>query len=249
MINFAMSRGNVHVTRLRAVVAAVVLASAVAGCGSGDRADGKEPADKPTAARPSTGDTGSAKAETLAADPGTRYTTVAVPTMEGLVCDEGDGGFHFGSDLDMSITGDDDLKEIKDDGQDVADEVSCFGSPRNVLRKGTMSASAPTFTARTNLYENVPDPTASLNRIFDASMDLAKDYGRNPTGAPKTVTSSSLVVKCRQNVTDTFPMTTCLWANYGAAGVLDFFPFDDQYIPVDSAARLTQDFVAGALKK
>ncbi|WP_369148209.1 hypothetical protein [Streptomyces sp. R44] len=234
--------------RVRTAVAAVVLATAVAGCGSGDPADAERPQDKPSTA-PATGGPERPAAQKLAADPGTRYTTVAVPTMEGLVCDEGDGGFHFGSDLDMTVTGDDGLKEIEDDGQEVADEVSCFGSPRNVLRKGTMSASAPTFTARTHLYENVPDPTGSLDRIFDASMNLAKDYGRNLTGAPKTVTSSSLVVKCRQNVTDTFPMTTCLWANYGAAGVLDFFPFDDQHIPVDSAARLTQDFVAGALKK
>ncbi|WP_143060211.1 hypothetical protein [Streptomyces sp. TLI_105] len=235
-------------TRLRTVVAAVVLMSAAAGCGSGEPADGTRQADKPPA-ESSAGGTGRPKTEKLAADPGTRYTTVVVPAMEELVCDEGDGGFHFGSDLDMTVTGDDGLKEIEDDGGDVADEVSCFGSPRNVLRKGTMSASAPVFTARTHLYENVPDPTASLNRVFDASMNLAKDYGRNLTGAPKTVTSSSLVVRCRQNVTDTFPMTTCLWANYGAVGVLDFFPFDDQYIPIDSAASLTQDFVAGALKK
>ncbi|MGW8763389.1 hypothetical protein ACWGN5_12910 [Streptomyces sp. NPDC055815] len=234
--------------RVRAAVAAVVLATAVAGCGSGAPADDTRPQDKPSAA-PATGGPERPAAQKLAADNGTRYTTVAVPTMEGLVCDEGDGGFHFGSDLDMIVTGDDGLKEIEDDGQDVADEVSCFGSPRTVLRKGTLSASAPTFTARTHLYENVPDPAASLDRIFDASMNLAKDYGRNLTGAPKTVTSDSLVVKCRQNVTDTFPMTTCLWANHGAAGVLDFFPFDDQYIPVDSAAGLTQDFVAGALRK
>ncbi|WP_158718895.1 hypothetical protein [Streptomyces globisporus] len=235
-------------TRWRAVVAAVVLASAVAGCGSGEPADGTRQTGKPPA-EPAAGGAGRPKAGKLAADPGTRYTTVAVPALEGLVCDEGDGGFRFGSDLDMIVTGDDGLKEIEDDGQDVADEVSCFGSPRNVLRKGTMSASAPTFTARTHLYENVPDPSASLDRVFDASMNLAKDYGRDLTGEPETVTSASLVVKCRQNVTDTFPMTTCFWANYGAAGVLDFFPFDDQYVPVASAARLTQDFVAGALKK
>ncbi|MFE5597168.1 hypothetical protein [Streptomyces sp. NPDC056549] len=237
-------------TRWRTLAAAVVLASAVAGCGSGEPADGKGPAGKPADAAPTSGAPGSGStAGKLAADPGTRYTTVAVPAMEGLVCDEGDGGFHFGSDLDMTVTGDDALKESADDGQDVADEVSCFGSPRTVLRKGTMSASAPAFTARTHLYEDVPDPAASLDRIADASLDLAKDYGRNLTGEPETVTSASLVVKCRQNVTDTFPMTTCFWANYGAAGVLDFFPFGDQHIPVASAARLTQDFVAGALKK
>ncbi|MEV4429914.1 hypothetical protein AB0K23_32035 [Streptomyces sp. NPDC049602] len=234
-------------TRLRTVVAAVVLASAVTGCGSGETAGGTRSADNPAAAAPTTAGAEQTGTEKLAADPGIRYTTLAVPTMEGLVCDEGDGGFHFGSDLDMSITGDDGLKEIED--EDLTDEVSCFGSPRNVLRKGTMSASAPVFTARTNLYENVTDPIAALNRIFDASTKLATDYGRDFNGTGKTVTSSSLVVKCRQNVTDTFPMTTCLWANYGAAGVLDFFPFDDQYIPLDSAAAQTRAFVAGSLKK
>ncbi|MFF9851261.1 hypothetical protein [Streptomyces litmocidini] len=236
-------------TRLRTAVTAVVLAAAVTGCGADEPSDGARPADRSPAAEASAGDTGRAKAEELAADPGTRYTTVVVPPMQELVCDEGDGGFHFGSDLDMTVTGDDDLKEIEDDGGDVADEVSCFGSPRNVLRKGTMSASAPVFTARTHLYEDVKDPPAALNRIFDASTKLETGYGRNFHGDTKTVTSGALVVKCRQNVTDTFPMTTCFWANYGAAGVLDFFPFDDQYVPIASAASRTQEFVAGALKE
>ncbi|WP_190156129.1 hypothetical protein [Streptomyces litmocidini] len=235
-------------TRWRTAVAAVVLAAAATGCGTGEPSDAARSADR-SPAEASAGGTGRAKAEELAADPGTRYTTVAVPTMEELVCDEGDGGFRFGSDLDMRVTGDDGLKEIEDGGGDVADEVSCFGSPRNVLRKGTMSASAPVFTARTDLYEDVKDPTAALNRIFDASTRLATGYGRNFHGATKTVTSGTLVVKCRQNVTDTFPMTTCFWANYGAAGVLDFFPFDDQYVPIESAAARTQEFVAGALKE
>ncbi|MEU0403119.1 hypothetical protein ABZ318_23355 [Streptomyces sp. NPDC006197] len=249
MIDFAISRGNVHMTRLRTAVATVVLAAAVTACGAGDPSDDARPADKSPAADASAGDAGQAKAEKLAADPGTRYTTVVVPPMQELVCDEGDGGFHFGSGLDMRVNGDDDLKEIEDDGGDVADEVSCFGSPRNILRKGTMSASAPVFTARTNLYEDVKDPAATLNRIFDASAKGATEDGRDFHGDTKTVTSSTLVVKCRQNVTDTFPMTTCLWANYGAAGVLDFFPFDDQYVPIESAASRTQEFVAGALKK
>ncbi|WP_159041686.1 hypothetical protein [Streptomyces aureus] len=253
-------------SRFRAVVASVVLASSVAvtltGCGSTDPVDAKAsterpPAGKASAGQPSGGgpatgggEGGAAPAvEKLAADPGTRYTAIAVPELEGLVCDEGDGGFHYGSDLDMIVTGDDGLKEIEGDSQDTADEVSCFGSPRNVLRKGTMSASAPMFTARTNLYENVPDPTAALNRIFDGSVALATDYGRDFTGEPRTFTSGALVVKCRQNVTDTFPMTTCFWANYGAAGVVDFFPADAEYIPIASAVPWTRAFVAGALRK
>ncbi|WP_406065003.1 hypothetical protein OG462_37940 [Streptomyces sp. NBC_01077] len=250
--------------RFRAVVASVVLVSSVAvtlaGCGSAEPSDDTAPAGKPSAGKASAGQSSgggtttgggeagnSPSAEKLAADPGTRYTAIVVPALEGLVCDEGDGGFHYGSGLDMSITGDDDLKEIEGDSHDVADEVSCFGSPRNVLRKGTMSASAPMFTARTNLYERVTDPTAALNRIFAASVELETGYGRNFTGKAKTVTDSTLVVKCQQNVTDTFPMTTCLWANYGAVGSVDFFPADDQYIPIESAVPWTRSFVAGAL--
>ncbi|MFF3838855.1 hypothetical protein [Streptomyces sp. NPDC001930] len=247
-------------------MASVALASSVAvtltGCGSAQPPDAEGAAGQPAAGKASAGQssgggpaTGGGEGGTspadgkLAADPGTRYTAIAVPELEGLVCDEGDGGFHYGSDLDMHVDGDDDLKEIKGDSQDIADEVSCYGSPRNVLRKGTMSASAPMFTARTNLYENVPDPAAALNRIFDASVDLATGYGRTFTGKPRTATSGTLVVKCRQNVTDTFPMTTCFWADYGAAGVVDFFPADTQYIPIDSAVPWTRAFVAGALRK
>ncbi|MER5963433.1 hypothetical protein [Streptomyces sp. NPDC002057] len=248
-------------SRVRAVVAAVVLVSAVAGCGAGDPVDAKPPAGRPTADAPSAAPSSAASAVAdvenekpspagkLGADPGTRYRAIAVPALEGQVCDEGDGGFHYGSDLDMIVSGDDDLKRIEGDSQDLADEVSCFGSPRNVLRMGSMSATTPTFTARTTLYEQVADPVAALNRIFDASVELATGYGRDFNGEAKVVTSDTLVVKCRQNVTNTFPMTTCFWANYGAAGVVDFFPANgEQYVPIDSAVPWTQDFVAGALR-
>ncbi|KQX54718.1 hypothetical protein ASE09_32205 [Streptomyces sp. Root66D1] len=239
-------------------MAAVVLVAAVTGCGSGTSPDGTGAAGTasnggPAGAATRTGQPSGAGAgpadEKLAADPGVRYKVIAVPELEGLVCDEGDGGFHYGSDLDMSVTGDDALEEVEGDSQDLADEVSCFGSRRNVLSKGRISAAAPMFTARTHLYENVPDPAAALNAIFDASVDQATGYGRNFTGKPRTATSATLVVKCRQNVTDTFPMTTCFWANYGAAGVVDFFPADGQYLPIDSAVPWTRDFVAGALRK
>ncbi|GGV13161.1 hypothetical protein GCM10010260_60150 [Streptomyces filipinensis] len=220
-------------------MAVLAVAATVAGCGSGKEADGNPKASDKAA---------SPTAEKLAADPGIRYTKVVPPAMEGLVCDEGDGGFRFGSDLDIGVYGDDGLKEIADDSGDVADEISCFGSPRIVLRKGTRSASAPTFTARTTLYENVPDPTASLAKIFDHSMKLSVSYGRNLTGKPQISTSRSMVAKCQQNVTDTFPMTTCFWANYRAVGAVDFFPPDGQYVPIASAAALTKDFVGRALK-
>ncbi|MEU1286131.1 hypothetical protein [Kitasatospora sp. NPDC005856] len=78
-------------------------------------------------------------------------------------------------------------------------------------------------------------------------MDLEKGYGRNPVGEPKTFTTKELVVKCRQNVSDTFPMTTCFWANYGAISVVDFFPPDGKHVPVDEAAARTHKFAVGAL--
>ncbi|MFF8376075.1 hypothetical protein ACF07V_08105 [Streptomyces sp. NPDC015661] len=56
--------------RVGTVVAAVVLAGALAGCGSGTPADGTRPADKPASAQPFTGDTGDsgrAQGEKLAA--------------------------------------------------------------------------------------------------------------------------------------------------------------------------------------
>lgn len=222
----------------RATAAVIAVGAVVVGCGSDTQADRSSKA---------SGKAESATVQKLAADPGIRYTKVVVPAMEGLVCDEGDGGFRFGSDLDMGVYGDDGLKEI-DGGSDVAGEVSCFGSPRIILRKGTLSVSAPTFTARTTLYEKVAAPTASLDKIFNHSMQLSEGYGRNLIGKPQAVTSRTLATKCQKNVTDTFPMTTCFWANYGAVGTLDFFPPDGQYVPIESAAALTKGFVTGALR-
>ncbi|WP_329124523.1 hypothetical protein [Streptomyces sp. NBC_01353] len=230
-------------------MATMAVGAVVVGCGSSGSGGSGGSATEPSAVRADQSSSPTAAtAEKLAADSGVRYGGIGVPeAIEGLVCDEGDGGFRFGSDLDIRVSSDDGLKELEG-GEDVADEVSCFGSPRIILRKGTMAASAPVFTARTNLYEQVADPAASLNTIFERTVRLEEGYGRNFTGEPRTFTSPTLVVTCQQNVTDTFPMTTCFWANYGAAGVLDFFPPDGQRVPIESAVRLTKDFVVGALK-
>ncbi|MDN3297327.1 hypothetical protein QWM81_25445 [Streptomyces ficellus] len=221
------------------MAAVVAVGTIVVGCGSGKQPDG-EPSAPAKAAPPAQ--------EKLAADPGIRYEKAVVPAMEGLVCDEGDGGFRFGQGLDISVSGDDGLKEVADEADDHADEISCSGSPRITLREGTASASVPDFTARTNLYDKVADPTASLDEIFEQSMSLSKSYGRDLIGEPRAFTSRTLVVKCGHNTADTLPMTTCFWANYGAAGVVDFFPPQGQHVPMESAAALTKNFVAGALK-
>ncbi|MEX2980897.1 hypothetical protein [Streptomyces sp. C36] len=209
---------------LAAVMAVGVLA---AGCGSGG--DGKN-------ALP--------KADKLAADTGTRYKELSAPTLDGMTCDKGDGGFHFGSDLDMLVAGDDDLPKVKDAGED---QISCFGATRITLGKGGRQATVPHLTTRTTLYDKVADPTAALDKVFSHTMDLEKGYGRNPVGSPQAFTTKELVLKCRQNVTDTFPMTTCFWANYGAVGVVDFFPPEGKHVPVDEAAAQTYKFAMGAL--
>ncbi|GHG79113.1 hypothetical protein [Streptomyces griseocarneus] len=210
---------------LAAVIAAGVLA---AGCGSGD---GDEKGGLP-------------KADKLAADNGARYKKLNVPALDGLTCDKGDGGFRFGSDRDMGVYGDDDLKEIEISDED---KVACFGASRITLTKGSRQATVPHFTTRTTLYEKVADPAASLDKVFEHTMHLEKGYGRTPVGEPKSFTTKDLVLKCRQNVSDTFPMTTCFWANYGAIGVVDFFPPDGKHVPVDEAAARTHKFALGIL--
>ncbi|WP_171171852.1 hypothetical protein [Streptomyces sp. I05A-00742] len=185
--------------------------------------------------------------DNLAADKGVRYQRIDVPKLDGLTCDRGDGDFHFGSDLDMHLTGEENLPARKDQDGKTSRTMSCFGNPRVTLSKGGMSATAPHLTARTRLYEKVADPTAAVNKVFDRSMKLSTGYGRSLVGAAKTFTTSKLVLKCQQNVTDSFPMTTCFWADYGALGVIDFFPSAGEHVPLDEAADRTKEFVAGAL--
>ncbi|MEU8922394.1 hypothetical protein AB0D10_15870 [Kitasatospora sp. NPDC048545] len=218
-----------------AVAAAVgVLAT---GCGS-DGGDGK--------GAPPKADKGALpKAEKLAADTGARYKAVGVPALDGMTCDKGNGGFHFGSDLDMLVAGDDGLPQVKQDSGD--DKVSCFAATRITLSKGGMRVTAPNLTTRTTLYERVADPAASLSAVFSHTMDLEKGYGRTPVGEPKSFSTKDVVVECQQNVSDTFPMTTCFWANYGAIGVVDFFPPDGRHLPVDEAAAQAHTFAVGAL--
>ncbi|MET8539082.1 hypothetical protein ABZW03_00265 [Kitasatospora sp. NPDC004799] len=213
--------------------AALVLGTLVAGCGSG-QGDGGEPAAAP-------------KAEKLAPDTGTRYTQVTVPQLDGLTCAEGNGGFKFGNDLDMGVYGVDDLPVLKIDGEEVDGKASCFGNPRITLSKGTHNATVPHLTARTSLFTQVADPQGALDKSFEHSMKLSKDYGRSLVGEPKAYSTKALVMKCQQNVTDGFPMTTCFWANYSGVGEIDFYPPNNQHVPLDQAAERTRAFATAAL--
>ncbi|MCG6499616.1 hypothetical protein [Kitasatospora sp. A2-31] len=224
--------------RNRGIAAAVLaLGALVAGCGSGGAGGGA--ATVTAAAAP--------KAEKLGPDPGTRYTRVDVPKLDGMTCAKGEGGFHFGSDLDMNVFGVDGLPAPAGaDGDDHTD-ASCFGNPRLRLSSGAHTATVPHFTARTKLFAAVADPRAALEESFEHTMKLSAGYGRERVGEARLFTTRALVVKCQHNVAATFPMTTCFWANYGAVGSIDFFPAGGEHLPLDQAAARTQAVAASAL--
>ncbi|SOB84623.1 hypothetical protein SAMN06272789_4880 [Streptomyces sp. 1331.2] len=213
--------------------AALVLGVLVAGCGS-SQGDGGKPAAAPTS-------------EKLGPDTGVRYTEATVPRLDGLTCTEGNGGFKYGDDLDMIVAGVDDLPALKEDKRDVEGTASCFGNPRITISKGRHSATVPHLTGKTSLFTAVADPQSALDKSFERSMKLSKDYGRSLVGEPKTYSTKALVMKCQQNVTDGFPMTTCFWANYSAVGEVDFYPPNNQHVPLDQAAERTRAFASGAL--
>ncbi len=233
MIVYGDTKGATHVRKWGIPAAALVLGVLVAGCGS-SQGDGGKPAAAP-------------KAEKLGPDTGTRYTKVAVPQLDGLTCSEGNGGFKFGDDLDMGVFGVDDLPALKDDEREVEGEDSCFGNPRITISKGTHSATVPHFTGRTDLFTKVADPQSALDASFEHSMKLAQSYGRSAVGEPKTYSTKTMVMKCQQNVTDGFPMTTCFWANYSAVGEVDFYPPNNQHVPLDQAAGQTRAFATAVL--
>ncbi|MBV6695841.1 hypothetical protein KV557_01715 [Kitasatospora aureofaciens] len=187
------------------------------------------------------------KAEKLQPDPGTRYSQVNVPQLNGLTCAQGNGGFHFGDDLDMHVFGTDDLPTRQGDQDDDHGTASCFGNPRIRLSKGPHTATVPHFTAKTVLFATVADPQGALDKSFKDTMELVEGYGRTPVGEPRSYSTKTLVMKCQQNITDTFPMTTCFWANYSAVGSLDFFPPNNEHVPLDQAAEQTRTFATAAL--
>ncbi|MEV7021444.1 hypothetical protein [Kitasatospora sp. NPDC093558] len=167
--------------------------------------------------------------------------------MDGLTCSEGNGGFHFGSDLDVHVFGVDDLPTREGGAEDDHGTASCFGSQRIRLSKGQFTTTVPHFTAKTRLFTAVADPQNALDRSFKHTMELLQGYGRKPVGDPKGYSTRTMVMKCQQNVTDTFPMTTCFWANYSAVGSIDFFPPNGEHVPLDQAAERTRTFATAAL--
>ncbi|MGW7027833.1 hypothetical protein ACWGFX_11695 [Streptomyces xanthophaeus] len=236
------------------IVGVTALALLAVGCGSGKDAVGTGAVGEGGTPGARSGDPAasalaapkpSQKTGELGADPGTRYTRVAFPQMEQLTCDEGDGGFRYGSGHDMRVSGVDELPARKDSTEGA--EISCFGFPRIKLSKGTRTAVAPDLVARTKLFDDVADPKDALEKAFEKSLP-ADDDDRVRVGGPTAVTTETLVMKCQENVADSFPMTTCLWANYGAVGAIDYFPPGGEHFSMHQAVERTKEFVGSALK-
>ncbi|MFG2749058.1 hypothetical protein [Streptomyces xanthophaeus] len=90
------------------------------------------------------------------------------------------------------------------------------------------------------------DPKDALEKAFEKSLP-ADDDDRVRVGEPTAVTTETLVMKCQENVADSFPMTTCLWANYGAVGAIDYFPPGGEHFSMHQAVERTKEFVGSPL--
>ncbi|UNZ15736.1 hypothetical protein [Streptomyces sp. 891-h] len=227
-------------TRRKAAAILAAVGVLTAGCGAGKAED---------EARGGGGKSKSPLApQKLAADTGKRYKQARIPHLPGMTCDEGDGGFRYGDGLDMGVFGDDGLKLQESDSEEKSFQASCFGAKRIVLTKGSVPATVPHLMGETKLYKRIADPKASLKKSFRYTMDLIGSYGRSMVGKPRTFTTKELVIECQKNVADNFPMTTCMWANYGALGVVDFYPPSGTHVPVAKAAERTRKFAASTLR-
>lgn len=68
-------------------------------------------------------------------------------------------------------------------------------------------------------------------------------------GEPEDFTTGDLAVQWQGSLAVSVPMTTCFWANYGAAGLVDSFPPACERLPLDETAAQTQEFVTAALAR
>ncbi|MCY0938428.1 hypothetical protein [Streptomyces sp. H34-S4] len=56
------------------------------------------------------------------------------------------------------------------------------------------------------------------------------------------------MITCQRSVADSFPKTTCFWADYGAVGAIDFFPPGGDHFSMLQAVERTKEFIGPALK-
>ncbi|MFD5618594.1 hypothetical protein [Streptomyces yangpuensis] len=215
----------------KGAVGVVGLALLLAGCG-GDASDPK-PGTEADPKAPK------AAAELLGKDTGIRYDKSQVPTVQNMTCDRKRGSTRYG----LSARTDESLPAHK--GEKDSEDYVCYGPDRISLAVGGRTVAAPHIAAEYDLYGAVPDPLKTVRTVYSAS--LAEEDERTLVGEPETVTTTTAAITCQKNVFETFPMTTCLWANHGAVGAVDFYPPAGRHPEIAEAVARTKELIATGL--
>ncbi|WKD31432.1 hypothetical protein [Streptomyces xanthophaeus] len=185
------------------------------------------------------GDASEPESETLGKDTGIRYDKSRVPTVRNMACDRKRGSVRYG----LSAHKDDSLPAHG--GKDDSEDYVCHGPDRISLAVEGRTVAVPHIAAEYDLYGAVPDPLKTVTSVYGKS--LAEDDERTLVGEAVTVTTRTAAITCQQNVWETFPMTTCLWANHGAVGAVDFFPPAGRHPEISEAVARTKELIATGL--
>ncbi|MFE9467681.1 hypothetical protein ACFYNW_29200 [Streptomyces virginiae] len=185
------------------------------------------------------GDVSGPESELLGKDTGIRYDKSQVPTVQNMTCDRKRGSIRYG----LNAHEDESLPEFK--GENGSEDYVCHGPERISLAIGGRTVAAPHIAAEYDLYGAVPDPLTTVKTVY--SKSLAEDAERTLVGEAQTVTTKTAAITCQRNVWETFPMTTCLWANHGAVGAVDFFPPAGRHPELAEAVARTKELIATGL--
>ncbi|MGJ0152087.1 hypothetical protein ACR3S4_26305 [Streptomyces sp. CH8.1] len=213
-----MSSEGAYVRGWKGTVGAAGMALLLAGCG---------------------GDASKPESELLGKDTGIRYAKSQVPTVRNMTCDRKRGSVRYG----LNAHKDESLPEHK--GEKDSEDYVCYGPDRISLAAGGRTVTAPHIAAEYDLYGAVPDPLKTVKSVYSES--LAEDDERTLVGEAETVTTKTAAITCQKNVFETFPMTTCLWANHGAVGAVDFYPPAGRHPEIAEAVARTKELIATGL--
>ncbi|MEU8779156.1 hypothetical protein [Streptomyces sp. NPDC048606] len=177
--------------------------------------------------------------EPLGKDTGIRYEEPRVPTVKGMTCDRVRGSLRYGLRARTADT------LPKHQGKKDSEEYTCYGPERISLAVQGRTVAAPHIAAEYNLYAAVPDPLKTVKDVYTKS--LAQQSERTLVGEATTVTTQTAALTCQQNVWNSHPMTTCLWANHGAVGAVDLFPPAGRHPDISEAVNRTKELIATGL--
>ncbi|MEU9254223.1 hypothetical protein AB0D66_20460 [Streptomyces sp. NPDC048270] len=179
------------------------------------------------------------ESELLGKDTGIRYDKSRVPTVKDMACDRKRGTIRYG----LNVHTDESLPAYK--GENGSEDYVCHGPERISLAVEGRTVAVPHIAAEYDLYGAVPDPLKSVKSAYSES--LAAEDDRTLVGEAETVTTQTAAISCQKNVWKTFPMTTCLWANHGAVGAVDFFPPAGRHPEIAEAVARTKELIATGL--